>query len=675
MKFEGFLFLAILISLLFPLAASIFLSLLVFIKKDQEKTESRTYNIVLSFFSLTLINSIFLFLIWCFSKNREFHFELFRILVGKNYHFDVTVFFDGFGAVYLLCASIISNLIVYYSHRYLHNDPGYQRFFIIISLFYFGINLEILSGGLNTIFAGWEVMGLASFLLISYFWHRPKAAAQAAKAYYIYRITDIGLLASVFISHFLWHGSHLFVEINSQGAYELLQEIPLYLRWLLSLCILLPVLGKSAQFPFCFWLPRAMEGPTHSSAIFYGSLSIHAGVFLLIRTVPIWQSAPGMNILLIMIGLLTALMATLCAQVQANIKGQIGYASIAQVGLMLIFLGFGFINFAFFHMIGNAFLRSFQLLVSSSILTTHLQIQGIVTKFNQLSRFSLPNIFLKNWQASLYVLAINEGYLEPLMKRFFINPLMIFSHICNKFFNLLFKYRKFNSMRNEVQSIRLSAHSMPILIFVLAACSAFLLKLVLALKILFLFLAAIMAFSALGEKRSAKRAILFCTMSYFFCFFSTIILSWSSSHIGLVYLFGFLGSVLLSLDVITYVSKRRSILAINRFNGLYSQFPHASAILLLGFLGIIGFPLCSTFIGEEILLNINKHNGISFMLIFHLIFILNGISLIRLYSFIFFGRRGNIIEDTNLDYTALGAFCRLLLFLAINILSFFMVYV
>lgn len=654
----------LLLALLLPLVSTVALGLLSFLRSSQYIIEKRTYKIVLFLFSSSLINNIILFFLFLKGDLKEYHFEIVKILIKNIYHFDITVYFDMFSSGYLLCATIITNLIVYYSHRYLHNDPGYQRFFIIISLFFFGLNLVILSGGLNTIFAGWEVIGLSSFLLISYFWHRPKAAIQAQVAYNVYRVTDIGLLASVFISHFLWHGSHLFVEINE--AHEALASIPISWRWLLSLSILLPVLGKSAQFPFCFWLPKAMEGPTHSSAIFYGSLSIHAGVFLLIRTMPIWQSTPGMTLVIFFIGLITALLATLCAQVQSNIKGQIGYASIAQVGVMLILLSLNFPKIAFLHMIGNAFLRTFQLLVSGSILTTHLELQGGVKKFSQLSRFSWPRIFSKKIQANLFVLAINEGYLEPIIKLYLIRPIIL---VADKITALFYLRSSIGMDGSKLKEIKLNMQMLPAILLFFATSWALFLQIVDFLNAIFLITAILLALLSLGEKYSAKRSVTFACLSYFFCLFSTIVLSWQTSHGSLVYLTGFMGSALFSLQLIGYMEKHRRIDSIHNFNGLYQQFPRVSGLLLLGFLGIVGFPLCSTFIGEEILLHMNKHHGIFFMIIFHFIFMINGISLLRLYSYIFFGKRNNIIEGVEMDLSAKSSFLLLNLFVLINVAS------
>ena len=135
--------------------------------------------------------------------------------------------FDIYGLLFLATCNTITTLITFFSHRYLHRDPGYRRFFVTISLFAFGVNLIILAGAFDLIFMGWEMVGLSSFLLIGYFWHRPKAIAAACRAYYVYRITDLGLLISLLITHFFWHDASIFADFfntNSHSIYPMCQH-------------------------------------------------------------------------------------------------------------------------------------------------------------------------------------------------------------------------------------------------------------------------------------------------------------------------------------------------------------------------------------------------------------------------------------------------------------------
>ena len=147
---------------------------------------------------------------------------------------------------------------------------------------------------------------------------------------------------------------------------------------------LLAALVKSAQFPFSSMLPRAMEGPATSSAIFYGSLSVHMGVFLLLRTFPLWDNLLVFKVVVIIFGMITSLFATLIARVQSSVKTQIAYSSIAQIGIIFIEVALGFHTLAIFHFAGNAFLRTYQLLVSPAVLS--YLIHGLTTSMRQLRK-------------------------------------------------------------------------------------------------------------------------------------------------------------------------------------------------------------------------------------------------------------------------------------------------
>jgi NADH:ubiquinone oxidoreductase subunit 5 (subunit L)/multisubunit Na+/H+ antiporter MnhA subunit len=393
------------------------------------------------------------------------------------------------------------------------------------------------------------------------------------------------------ITHFFWHNLNVFNDITYVNVHSVLSEVPNTWRWLLSLSILLPVLGKSAQFPFCYWLPKAMEGPTQSSAIFYGSLSIHVGVFLLIRTMPVWYHTPGFTYLLLAIGVITALCATLCAQVQSNIKGQIGYASIAQVGLMLVELSFGLTTLALFHMVGNAFLRCFQLLVSGSILTTHLHMQNVVQTFGQLSRFSLPSLFPKTWRPTLYVFALNDGYFEAVLKKIFVTPTMWLATVCNRIMHIdvpCFVKRTVDSSKLELHGSSGVLQSFAPMFFALTF-GVFIDIIFHSFEVVRLFslvVALLLALAALGENTRACRALILAIFGNLFAF-----LSLTSSKAGLLYLIGLLTSALVAIESTRYIEKRRTIVNLKSYLGLYQQFPLAGTMLLLGSLGVVSCPI------------------------------------------------------------------------------------
>ncbi len=654
----------LILTFLSPLALSALLAGSYFFVRAPLMVEKFCYRCVRIFFVMALLSSCLSFSSWAFLKFPSRTLDFMNFYLSPHYTINLRLFYDFHSMIFLVTVAFISALIGFFSHRYLHRDPHYRRFFIIISLFIFGMNLIVLSGTMDLIFAGWEIVGLSSFLLIGYFWHRPKAIAAATNAYYIYRFCDLGLLASILITHFFWHDLSLFGDFQNLSKESILSHVPTLWLWGLSIGILLPVLGKSAQVPFCFWLPKAMEGPTHSSAIFYGSLSIHAGVFLLIRTMPIWQHTPGFNFVLFGFGLVTALCTTLFAQVQSNIKGQIGYASIAQVGLMFIELALGLSTLAFIHMIGNALLRCFQLLVSGSILTTHLHMQRTVKTFDQMNNFTLPRLLPNTLKSTLFSFALNEGYFEFLMRKIIVKPLLHFAHLLNTGISLILPGKKKLDDKNKWLSM------LPIF---LALCLLLFVKIFVfffpATRALSLSLSLLFAFFSLGERTRPLRCLSFAILSSILVF-----LSLQSGQGGALYIVGILVSALIALDALSELNKRISIPDMEHYCGLFQQFPMLANVLLLGILGIITFPLSSTFFGEDFLLSLAVESGIYSIIIFHSIFVIVGISLIRMYAHLMLGKRTNVSSQIDLDFSRAQVLIRILCLIAGNIGAFMLAF-
>jgi NADH:ubiquinone oxidoreductase subunit 5 (subunit L)/multisubunit Na+/H+ antiporter MnhA subunit len=198
----------------------------------------------------------------------------------NDYSFFIDFYFDRITATYLIVGAILTFLVTIYSRYYMHREGGYKRFFNTIQFFYLGYNVAIFSGNLETLFIGWEVLGISSFLLIAFYRDRYLPVKNAVKVFSIYRIGDVGLILAMWMSHHLWHENITFLKLNNaELVHEHLQSHTL-IGVFIALALFLSAAAKSAQLPFSSWLPRAMEGPTPSSAIFYGSLSVHLGVFL-----------------------------------------------------------------------------------------------------------------------------------------------------------------------------------------------------------------------------------------------------------------------------------------------------------------------------------------------------------------------------------------------------------
>jgi NADH-quinone oxidoreductase subunit L len=286
-----------------------------------------------------------------------------------------------------------------YSRYYLHREARFRSFYIIFHVFVLGLELLSFGGNFAILFAGWELVGIASFLLIAFYNERMQPVRSALYVLGIYRLCDLGLIFASILAHNEMLAKH------SQDA-----------SWI-ALGLLLAAVGKSAQFPFSTWLRRAMEGPTPSSAVFYGALSVHAGVFLLIRSWPLISDVEGVRWVMGAVGVLSAIIATGAGRTESNIKAQIGWAAITQVGLMFIEISFGLIDLALVHMILNAILRCYQLLVSPSVVAALLREQSSLNSPRDIVDLSVESFLPRRLQLSLYSIAFSHAYMENVIQK------------------------------------------------------------------------------------------------------------------------------------------------------------------------------------------------------------------------------------------------------------------
>lgn len=284
-------------------------------------------------------------------------------LFSFNHHsVDFNLQLDGMNIWFVLMATVLSNIVGVFSRHYLHRDPGFFRFFYLIVLFLVGVLIVFMGSSFQIIFMGWEFVGITSALLISFFTLRRETIDNALHAFWAYRVSDIGLLVGSFLVAASIPG-HMFGELGAH-RYPLPSELALIVPFL----FLFSAMGKSAQFPYSSWLPRAMEGPTSSSAIFYGGLSIHAGVFLLLRMRSELMVPTPVLVVMAAVGLVSCVYGVLLSQVQSDVKSALAYASLSQVGIMFVEISLGWSQIAIFHCIGHAFLRTYQILKCSSII-------------------------------------------------------------------------------------------------------------------------------------------------------------------------------------------------------------------------------------------------------------------------------------------------------------------
>lgn len=326
------------------------------------------------------------------------------LIAVRGYHFELAFRADWLGALYLWLDVLLCGLVGAFSAPYLHQDEGYHRFYLLLVAFSVGLAFIATGAGLDLLFAGWEIVALASALLIAFFLRRPGPVENGLLAYGVYRVTDVGLLMAIVVLHH-YAGTTSLASLASLNGTAALT---------VGALLVFGAMGKGAIVPFTPWLPRAMEGPTPSSAIFYGALSIHASPFLLLRAAPVLKSSLVLQGVVVALGALTALHASLVGRVQTDIKCSLGYASVAQVGVMWIWIGCGLYPIAAVHLVGHAILRTWQLLRAPSLLhERHGLIQALGTDMAETGR-PYARLMPAGVRRAAYRLTLERWYLEEI---------------------------------------------------------------------------------------------------------------------------------------------------------------------------------------------------------------------------------------------------------------------
>ena len=571
--------------------------------------------------------------LWAVNGFPQYEYQWFTLYQQDDYSFPILFYLDKVGAAYLFCVWTIFAIIVKYCRVYLHREQGYKRFFQTIFGFVFGLNLIVLSGSIDMLFAGWEIVGISSFLLIAFYRHRPQPVRNALRAYTIYRFCDVGLLLGAWMSHLLFHESQHFSELASLFQNPEFEPSGYAALSLLSWLIILAASGKSAQFPFSFWLPRAMEGPTPSSAIFYGALSIHLGVFLLLRTMPIWSYQLLPRVMVFSIGLLTVIVASLSEKTQSNIKGQVAYASITQVGLMFIELSLGLESLVLLHFMGNAFLRCYQLLVSPSIVAHLLRVEGAVDsdfyvktshlEFLPISiRDSLPEVL----QNTLYVFALQEGHLERLVRNILWEPLKRIGQTLNRI----------NVWLKALVGLALIG-----LVTVVMATGNIDGNTYAAIPVSFCMV--LVSLSAFSQKRSPFKVWNGVALSSSLAGVAVWLMNPQALNDVLLFLTGIIPAWLLGIWVLSRILKQDNF-AENPFiyRAVAETHPGLSLLLFLSFLGLVGFPITPAFLGEDLLLSHASSHHPWFAAPITIAFVVNGIAIARVFLRLCMGRPSEV---------------------------------
>jgi NADH:ubiquinone oxidoreductase subunit 5 (subunit L)/multisubunit Na+/H+ antiporter MnhA subunit len=335
-----------------------------------------------------------------------------------DYEFKSRFLVDLLGSSYALLTSVLIGIIFRFSKNYLHKEEGYFRFIFLLSILMLGMMVISFSRSLDLIFVGWELVGTTSVLLIGYFYVQVQPVRHSIKAVISYRFCDMGILAAAAWAHHYTHTTD-FTELpklldsphlqTGHGGALALTFIGFFVIW--------ASLAKSGQLPFSSWLPAAMEGPTPSSAIFYGALSIHLGPFLLLRFYDYFVHFPVLLWIVGIVGVVSALYASAVGRTRSDAKTMLAYATISQVGLIWVEIALGFTQFALFHVVVHASLRTWQFLRSSSLIQDFVE-NPVVQQHEIIHRnISFEKYFPGSFRKKIFIHALHGFHLDFLTQK------------------------------------------------------------------------------------------------------------------------------------------------------------------------------------------------------------------------------------------------------------------
>jgi len=288
----------------------------------------------------------------------------FRWALIGDFTFEISFYLDRLSSVMVLIVTGVGSLIHVYSTGYMKDDPSYARYFAYLNLFLFFMLLLVLGRSLLVLFVGWEGVGLASYLLIGFWFSDPVKAAAGKKAFITNRVGDAGFLLGMFVIY----STVGTLEMDRINEAFMGPALPAVSASLIGLLLFIGATGKSAQIPLHVWLPDAMAGPTPVSALIHAATMVTAGVYLVARLSGVYLHAPEASAVVAAIGVLTAFLAATIAVVQTDIKKVLAYSTISQLGFMFLALGVGAYGVAVFHLYTHAFFKACLFLGAGSVI-------------------------------------------------------------------------------------------------------------------------------------------------------------------------------------------------------------------------------------------------------------------------------------------------------------------
>ncbi len=294
-------------------------------------------------------------------QGAHFNGPVYTWMTSGGVRFEIGFLIDPLTTLMMVVVTFVSLMVHVYTIGYMHDDPGYQRFFSYISLFTFAMLMLVMANNFLQLFFGWEAVGLVSYLLIGFWYTRDSAVYANLKAFLVNRVGDFGFILGIalILAHF---GTLDYAEVFEK-AKTLPGEMTL-------VCILLFIgaMGKSAQFPLHVWLPDSMEGPTPISALIHAATMVTAGIFMVARMSPLYELSETARSVVLVVGAITAISMALVAVTQYDIKRVVAYSTLSQLGYMTVALGASAYAEAMFHLMTHAFFKAVMFLAAGSVI-------------------------------------------------------------------------------------------------------------------------------------------------------------------------------------------------------------------------------------------------------------------------------------------------------------------
>jgi NADH-quinone oxidoreductase subunit L len=304
---------------------------------------------------------------------QTFNASVYTWLESDHIHMEVGFLIDHLTALMMVVVTFVSLCVHVYTIGYMHDDPGYQRFFSYISLFTFSMLMLVMANNFMQLFFGWEAVGLVSYLLIGFWYTRPTAIFANLKAFLVNRVGDFGFILGI-AGVVYFTGSLDYATVFAHSAEITAHTLQLWpgVEWqaitVICICLFIGAMGKSAQVPLHVWLPDSMEGPTPISALIHAATMVTAGIFMVARMSPLFELSETALSTILIIGATTAFFMGLLGIVNNDIKRVVAYSTLSQLGYMTVALGASAYSVAIFHLMTHAFFKALLFLAAGSVI-------------------------------------------------------------------------------------------------------------------------------------------------------------------------------------------------------------------------------------------------------------------------------------------------------------------